>query len=197
MSVSADSTLSAFIRRRPPSSTVPHQSPPFPSTTSRVRGRSGNSMISPRSSSYERLEGGLGASRLGMRNIAWRKIVLCLTITVGVLWFLRPSKESSWSIKTPGEPLLRLHVIGVKDTNELIFLQCGNHPRKSTPIIIACHRVPWPSLMSPKWWTSHPPHYLIRPMFTDPPHTSQIQTRAKPSFAPRHTIRPYRSYNMR
>jgi guanosine-diphosphatase len=62
-------------------------------------------MISPRSSNFERLEGGLGPSRLGMRNIAWRKILLCLTITLGVLWFLRPSKESVWSIKKPGESL--------------------------------------------------------------------------------------------
>jgi len=142
MSLNRDSGLSAFIRRRPPSSIVAHQSAPFPSTTSRVCGHSANSMMSPRSSNYERLEGGLGPSRLGMRNIAWRKIVLCLTITVGVLWFLRPSKESTWSIKTPGEPSLGLHVVGTKDTNELISLQSGNHPCKSTPIIIACHRVP-------------------------------------------------------
>ena len=51
------------------------------------------------------LEGGLGPSHSGMRNITLRKVILCLTITVGVLWFLRPSKESLWSIKTPGEPL--------------------------------------------------------------------------------------------
>ena len=106
-----ESGMSAFIRRRACSSTVPHQSPPFPFTTSsptapRVCGPSTNSMISPRSSNYERLEGGLGPSRVWMRNIAWKRIVLCLAITVGVLWFLRPSKESIWPKKTPGEPLL-------------------------------------------------------------------------------------------
>src|SRR6266849_4784978 len=193
MSLSHDSGVSAFIRRRPRSSTVAHQSAPFSSTTSRVCGQSANSMISPRNSNFERLEGGLGPSRLGMRNIAWRKIVLCLTITVGVLWFLRPSKESVWSIKTPGEPL-GLQVVGIKDTNELISLQCGNHPCKSTPNILACPRVPWPSLTNPKWWTSHPPHHLLRPMVHDQPHTSQTQTRAKLSFAPHRTIRPHRSY---
>lgn len=65
-------------------------------------------MISPRRSNYERLEGGLGPSRLGMRNFTWKKIALCLTITIGVLWLLRPSKEKGlWPIKAPGEPLPR------------------------------------------------------------------------------------------
>jgi len=81
-------------------------------------------MISPRASNYERLEGGLGPGRLGIRNFAWKKVVLCLTITVGVLWLLRPSKERSlWPIKTPGEP----PVVGAEDRNELT-LQCGKHP---------------------------------------------------------------------
>ena len=138
MSLSHDSGLGAVIRRR--STTVAHQSPPFSSTT-RVCGQSTNSMISPRNSNnYERLEGGLGPSR-GMRNIAWRKIALCLTITVGVLWLLSPSKDSAWSIKTPGESL-GPPVVGVNGTNELISSQCGNHPRKSTLTVLACPRVP-------------------------------------------------------
>ena len=60
-------------------------------------------MISPRTGNFESLEGGLGQSRLGMRNIAWKKIVFCITITVGVLWILRPSRENVWPIKMPGE----------------------------------------------------------------------------------------------
>lgn len=61
-------------------------------------------MISPRAGNYERLEGGLGPSRMGMRNITWRKVAFCITITVGVLWLLRPSRENSvWPIKSPGE----------------------------------------------------------------------------------------------
>lgn len=116
---------SAFIRRRPQQSTVTHQSAPFSSaaasrSTLRVCGQSPNSMISPRSSNYERLEGGLGPSRLEMRNIAWRKILLCLTITFGILWFLKPSKESVWSIKNPGESLC-LYVVRVKDMNGLTY----------------------------------------------------------------------------
>ena len=113
MSFSHDTGLSVLIRRRPQSSTDA-----LPSTTSRVCGQSANSMISPRSNNFERLEGGgLGPSRLGMRNIAWRKILLCLTITLGVLWFLRPSKESVWSIKKPGQSLHVVGVVGVKDMN--------------------------------------------------------------------------------
>ncbi|KAI9508751.1 nucleoside phosphatase family-domain-containing protein [Russula earlei] len=58
-------------------------------------------MISPQSSNYERLEGGLGPSRLGMRNIAWRRIILCLAVSVVVVLLLRPSPERVWNIKGP------------------------------------------------------------------------------------------------
>ncbi|KAI0304320.1 nucleoside phosphatase family-domain-containing protein [Multifurca ochricompacta] len=59
-------------------------------------------MISPRSGNYERLEGGLGPSRLGVRNIAWRKIFLCLIIIVGLVWLLKPPEQRVWSgIKVP------------------------------------------------------------------------------------------------
>jgi guanosine-diphosphatase len=58
-------------------------------------------MLSPRSSNYERLEGGLGPSRLGIRNIVWRRIVFYLALAVGVVWLLRPSGKRVWNIKTP------------------------------------------------------------------------------------------------
>jgi hypothetical protein len=61
-------------------------------------------MISPRTSTFDRLEGGLGTSRLGMRNVVWKRIALYLALTVGVLWLLRPAKKRVWNIKAPGEP---------------------------------------------------------------------------------------------
>ncbi|TFY74501.1 hypothetical protein EWM64_g9511, partial [Hericium alpestre] len=50
-------------------------------------------MISPRSGNYERLEGGLGPSRLGMRNFAWKKLAIGVVAVVGLLWVLTPSER--------------------------------------------------------------------------------------------------------
>jgi len=62
-------------------------------------------MVLPRSSNYERLEGGMGPSRLGVRNFTWRRIVLCLALVVAFVWFLSPAEPKRvWDgIKTPGE----------------------------------------------------------------------------------------------
>jgi hypothetical protein len=111
-----DSGSSVFVRRRSRLSPLT----PFPSTSPSPR--VGNPMISPRGGNYERLEGGLGPSRLGMRSFAWRKIALCLTITVGVLWLLRPSKEISlWPIKTPREPPPQTFtVVGVENVDNSV-----------------------------------------------------------------------------
>src|SRR6266851_1315712 len=116
MSLSRDNGPSVFERRRPRSLLVAYQSTPLRSTTSshpatRTSGQLGKPMISPRSSSYERLEGGLGPSRLGMRNTVWKRIALYLALAVGVFWLWRPSEKSVWNIKTPGgspTPLLAL-----------------------------------------------------------------------------------------
>lgn len=62
-------------------------------------------MVSPRSGNYERLESGMGPSRLGVRNFTWRKIVFCLAIVVAFVWFLGPTepKRVLDGIKTPGQ----------------------------------------------------------------------------------------------
>ena len=106
MSVSRNSGPGFIVRRRSRQIPAAHPTNPSASTdtlslhTSKVSGQS--SMTFPRSSHYERLEGGLGPSRLGVRNIAWRRIVLCLTVIVGFAWILR---HTLWSVQTPGEPL--------------------------------------------------------------------------------------------
>jgi hypothetical protein len=108
MSVSRESGANFIVRRRS------HPLPAVHSTatsfhTSSLSGQSKNFMIPPRSSHYERLEGGLRPTRLGVRNIAWNRIVLlCLTVIVGLVWLLSPSQKTIWSIKTPGEPLQTL-----------------------------------------------------------------------------------------
>jgi len=68
-------------------------------------------MISPRTSTFDRLEVGLGTSRLGMRNAVWKRIALYLALTVGVLWLLRPAGKRIWNIKAPGEPPMPLLVL--------------------------------------------------------------------------------------
>jgi hypothetical protein len=108
MSLECDAGPSTVLRRRQRASPSARQPTPVPSAfssrpTSTVGGKSESSMTSSRSSNYERLEGGLGPSRLGMRNISWRRIVLCLAIVVAVLWLLRPSEKRLWDVKTPGE----------------------------------------------------------------------------------------------
>ena len=210
MPLGSDTGTSSVIRRRPRSLPAAHQPAPIPFTSSSctTTGRSGHSMISPRVSNFDRLEGGLGPNRMGIRNMAWKKVAFCITITVGVLWFLRPSRESVWPIKTPGEPLPQTFaVVGVEDRNELIFLQYGNHPRKLTPTIIVVPRscpisptyplhllhrlIPILPLLPP-----HPSRQLV-PILPDRPPTSLTQIPAEPFSAPRRTARPCRWCNMR
>ncbi|KAH9949806.1 nucleoside phosphatase family-domain-containing protein [Amylocystis lapponica] len=50
-------------------------------------------MFSPRSPNYERLEGGMGASRLGGgRFFAWRKFALAAVVLIGLVWAFGPRK---------------------------------------------------------------------------------------------------------
>ncbi|KAJ3776132.1 nucleoside phosphatase family-domain-containing protein [Lentinula raphanica] len=63
----------------------------------------GNSIqmaISPRSSNYERLEGGMGPSRINSkRRFAWKKIAIAAVVLVGLVWVFgpkEPAKVLSW-----------------------------------------------------------------------------------------------------
>ncbi|KAI0056575.1 hypothetical protein BV25DRAFT_1813895 [Artomyces pyxidatus] len=58
-------------------------------------------MFSPRSSNYERLEGGMGPSRLGVRNFAWKKLAIAVTVLVGLVWFFQPTERTLWGTKEP------------------------------------------------------------------------------------------------
>jgi guanosine-diphosphatase len=90
-------SINFTVRRRSRSSAITTVSP---LDTPRLGAQSQNLMISPRSSHYERLEGGLGPCRLGVRNVSWKRILLCLTLSVGLVWLLRPSRKSVSSIKS-------------------------------------------------------------------------------------------------
>ncbi|TFY56187.1 hypothetical protein EVG20_g9026 [Dentipellis fragilis] len=62
-------------------------------------------MISPRSSNYERLEGGMGPSRMGMRNFQWKKLAIGVVVIVGLVWVFTPSERMDsvlGGIKRPG-----------------------------------------------------------------------------------------------
>ena len=52
------------------------------------------SMFSPRSSNYERLEGGMGPSRMnGLRRFGWKKFAVGAVVIVGLVWVFGPRKE--------------------------------------------------------------------------------------------------------
>ena len=86
---------------------------PFPVTvtSTTISSSSGNIhqpkklMIPPQSGSYERLESGMGPSRVGLRNFTWRRIALCLALVVAFVWFLSPTNPKKvWDgTITPGE----------------------------------------------------------------------------------------------
>ncbi|KAH9179348.1 nucleoside phosphatase family-domain-containing protein [Lactarius sanguifluus] len=98
-------------RQRPVAAT--HLSPSVTSTTipssplslSEDTGQLRKLMVLPQSSNYERLEGGMGPSRRGVRNFTWRKIVFCLALVVAFVWFLSPAEPKKvWDgIKSPGK----------------------------------------------------------------------------------------------
>ena len=51
-------------------------------------------MFSPRSSNYERLEGGMGPSRGAQpRRFAWKKFALGAVVIVALVYFFGPRRE--------------------------------------------------------------------------------------------------------
>ncbi|KAF5379893.1 hypothetical protein D9757_007195 [Collybiopsis confluens] len=51
--------------------------------------------ISPRSSNYERLEGGMGPSRMGSnRRIGWKKFAIAGVAIIGLVWFFGPREPA-------------------------------------------------------------------------------------------------------
>ncbi|KAK7449822.1 Guanosine-diphosphatase [Stygiomarasmius scandens] len=50
-----------------------------------------SSMLSPRSSNYERLEGGLGPSKMGTsKKFAWKKFAIGAAVIIGLVWVFGP-----------------------------------------------------------------------------------------------------------
>jgi guanosine-diphosphatase len=55
--------------------------------------------ISPRSSKYDRLDGGMGPSRMNNKRIEWKKFALAGAAIIGLVWFFSPResvKTFSW-----------------------------------------------------------------------------------------------------
>ncbi|KAJ2986565.1 hypothetical protein NUW54_g9722 [Trametes sanguinea] len=75
------------------SSTIPGSS----HSRRRSRGSRGllGDMFSPRSSNYERLEGGMGPSKNGSgRRFAWKKFAIGAVVIIGLVYFFGPRKET-------------------------------------------------------------------------------------------------------
>ncbi|THH32440.1 hypothetical protein EUX98_g1781 [Antrodiella citrinella] len=50
-------------------------------------------MFSPRSTNYERLEGGMGPTRNNFRRFGWKKFAVGAAVIVGLVWVFGPRKE--------------------------------------------------------------------------------------------------------
>ncbi|KAG6916178.1 hypothetical protein DXG01_008108 [Tephrocybe rancida] len=53
--------------------------------------------VSPRSANYERLEGGMGPSRMPARRFAWKKFAIGAAVLIGLVWFVGPRESRSFS----------------------------------------------------------------------------------------------------
>ncbi|KAF9459197.1 nucleoside phosphatase family-domain-containing protein [Collybia nuda] len=54
-------------------------------------------ILSPRSTNYERLEGGMGPSRLGNKRFAWKKFAIAAGVLITIVWFFGPREPRSFS----------------------------------------------------------------------------------------------------
>jgi len=76
------------------------------SSYNNLRLRSFNSMISPRSGNYDRLEGGLGPSRM-TKKFAWKKFAIVAGVLVALVYFFGPraNKPLPWKTATQQRPM--------------------------------------------------------------------------------------------
>jgi guanosine-diphosphatase len=60
-------------------------------------------MISPRSSNYERLEGGMGPSRVSLVRFGWKKFGIVACVLIGLIYLFGPrQKRWTYQEKQPG-----------------------------------------------------------------------------------------------
>lgn len=77
-------------------------------------------MISPRSSNYERLEGGMGPSRMGNKyRFGWKKIAIAAAVIIGLVWFFSPSETTKipWQSENAEEDSESISVCTFVDSN--------------------------------------------------------------------------------
>ncbi|RDB14812.1 putative guanosine-diphosphatase [Hypsizygus marmoreus] len=97
--IEAKSSSSEPLSPQPPSARSSGLAPPN-STNARSR-----MAISPRSANYERLEGGMGPSRLpAVKRFAWKKFAIGAALIIGIVWFFGPreSRTFTWGSKNNG-----------------------------------------------------------------------------------------------
>ena len=75
-----------------------------PTSSLRVRSQY-TSMISPRSSNYDRLEGGMGPSKTGSaKRFAWKKFAIVAAVLIGVVYLFGPRASTKLPWKPLGKP---------------------------------------------------------------------------------------------
>ncbi|KAI0344475.1 hypothetical protein BDW22DRAFT_1354520 [Trametopsis cervina] len=98
-------------------------------------------MISPRSSNYERLEGGHGPTRNGgMRRFGWKKFAVGAVVIIGLVWVFGPRKEDIIPEKyMPSIPKIQLPPFGHFEDDDLASVPAL--PKPTTPTIDAPHDI--------------------------------------------------------
>ena len=94
--VSFSSTLTTLAPQSTPHSSsvsIGDGSGGFLSSKASRRRSTRSSMFSPRSSNYERLEGGMGPSRNNVRRFAWKKFAIGAAVLIGLVYFVGPRRE--------------------------------------------------------------------------------------------------------
>ena len=80
---------------QPPTPTTQASALAAPNNTD-IRYRMARMAISPRSANYERLEGGLGPSRMPAKRFAWKKFAIGAAAIIGLVWFFGPRESRTF-----------------------------------------------------------------------------------------------------
>lgn len=97
------------------------------SHTSRFRPR--NMLLTPRSSNYERLEGGLGPSRMSTRRFGWKKFAIGAVVLIGLVYIVGPRKHNLIPNKyIPCESIRFSWHLNALNAGFPVFLMSNSHP---------------------------------------------------------------------
>ncbi|KDR83183.1 hypothetical protein GALMADRAFT_239021 [Galerina marginata CBS 339.88] len=129
------------------------------------------SILSPRSSNYERLEGGHGPSRNGgQKRFAWKKFAIAAAVLIGLIYFFGPRETRS----LPWKPKTKEPVSGYPYEDDIETDNRPSHPQQtetSHPIV-----ADKPKVID----TKHPESFEADPDPTKTTHCTSPHSRKNP-----------------